>query len=101
MIKHITQTGGGIPDAMGEMQPAEPGFYRSGTLTVFQFIYRMVDFSVHNEFPVYDGFFHTGSESKSDATSLSGFDKSVLRPCIKSIFSLYKFRMQYHITLLG
>ena len=54
-IKGIPKTGGRIPYAMGQVQPAETGLDRAGPQAILGFIDRMIDPGVDDGLLFHDG----------------------------------------------
>src|SRR5262245_5267231 len=56
----------------------------------------LIDDGVFLPHGIADGF----GDTEADTTAPAGFNKAVLRTCIKCITSVHEFRMQYDVALL-
>ena len=100
-IEGIAQACGGVSDAVGEVQPAQPGFDRRGTQTILCLINGMIDPWIDDDFFVYDGICDRCCKAEGYPAAAAGVDKAVLGTGVESVFAFYQFRMEDDVPLLG
>lgn len=99
-IKHIAKSCCRIAHTVGNIDPAFLSFDRYSSRSVLGFCKCMINSLTDNLFFINDSVFNIITQSESDSSAASGLNKAIHRSCIERIFSIHKFRMKYHVSLL-
>ena len=99
-IEHIAETGCCISYAVCNMDPAFLTFKRNSSGSVFGLRQGMINPAADDFFLIDDCMLDIITEAKTDPSAASCLDEAIHGTGIKCIFTIDKFRMEHHISLL-
>ena len=100
-INDVPQPGGGIPHAVGNVQPALFGLDGGGTLAVLSFGDGVVAAGAGDDLLVNDGVGDVLAQTKAYAAAGTGVDEIIHGAGVEGVLAVDKLRQQIHIALLG
>ena len=99
-IYHITKSCSSITYTVCNMDPSLRSLDWNCTSTILGFCDRMILSLTCNDLFINYRMCNIIAKSKSDSSAASCINEVIHRSCIESIFTIYKFWMEYNITLL-